>query len=363
MEKSKGYPSLIDLNDYPVSWWDKVLKLGEKIYIHPEDYAHALDGKIMATLFYEPSTRTQMSFQSAMLRLGGRIIGFDNPSSSSVSKGENLKDTTKVVSGYSDILVMRNPLEGSAKAAALTADCPIINAGDGGHLHPTQTLTDLLTLRLEKGTIENLTIGLCGDLKNGRTVHSLVKALSCFRGNRFLFFSTKELQIPAYIRDVLDANGIEYEERYALEDGIEELDVLYMTRIQKERFSSIEEYNKQKDVYVLDKAKLLKAKPDLAVLHPLPRVDEITIDVDDDSRACYFKQTKYGVYVRMALILTLLKNDDNIIPKLLVGKEYPGVSCSNEKCITNSEYYLKKSFKGLGDNLECEYCNERKLLN
>lgn len=355
------FSHLIDLNDYPAEWWEQVVNLGKAIYENPEEYAHKLDGKIMGTLFYEPSTRTQMSFQTAMLRLGGTIIGFDNPSTSSVSKGENLKDTTKIVSSYADVLVMRHPLPGAAKAAALTADCPIINAGDGGHLHPTQTLTDMLTLKLEKGRLENLTIGLCGDLKFGRTVHSLVKAMSCFKGNKFVFFSTPELQIPSYIRDILDAGGIEYEETDSLERGIDKLDVLYMTRIQRERFASEEEYLAQKDVYVLDKKKLMMSKQDLAVLHPLPRVDEITIEVDSDSRACYFNQAKYGVFVRMALILTLL-NEERYKPKLIIGKEYKTVHCSNEKCITNYERYLPKTFKGLGDNLECEFCNERTLL-
>lgn len=360
-EVKTEYPHLIDLNDYPVEWWEQVVELGKTIYENPRKYAHELDGKIMGTLFYEPSTRTQMSFQTAMLKLGGTIIGFDNPSTSSVSKGENLKDTTKIVSSYADVLVMRHPLPGAAKAAALTADCPIINAGDGGHLHPTQTLTDMLTLKLEKGRLENLTIGLCGDLKFGRTVHSLVKAMSCFKGNKFVFFSTPELQIPSYIRDILDAGGIEYEEIDMLEKGIDKLDVLYMTRIQRERFASEEEYLAQKDVYVLDMKKLKLSKPDLAVLHPLPRVDEITVDVDSDSRACYFKQAKYGVFVRMALILTLL-NENCYKPKLIFGKEYNKVHCSNEKCITNYENYLPKTFKGLGDNLECEFCNERTLL-
>ena len=355
------YSHLIDLNDYPVKWWEQVVNLGKEIYESPEKYAHKLEGKILATLFYEPSTRTQMSFQTAMLRLGGTLIGFDNPSTSSVAKGENLKDTTKVVSSYADVLVIRHPLAGAAKAAALTSDCPIINAGDGGHLHPTQTLTDLLTLKLEKGRLDNLTIGMCGDLKFGRTVHSLVKAMSCFEGNKFVFFSTDELKIPSYIRDILDAGGIEYEEVDALEKGIDKLDVLYMTRIQRERFASREEYLSQKDIYVLDKHKLMRSKRDLSVLHPLPRVDEITADVDSDSRACYFKQAEYGVFVRMALILTLL-DKSCIKPELLSGKVYKNLKCSNEKCITNCEHYLPKSFKGFGDNLECEFCNERTLL-
>ena len=286
---------LIDLDDYPVSWWNRVIALGKDIYTNPGRYKGACSGKVMGTLFYEPSTRTQMSFQTAMLRLGGSLIGFDNPATSSVSKGENLKDTTKIVSGYSDVLVIRHPLEGAAKAAALTAECPVINAGDGGHLHPTQTLTDMLTLTMEKGRLSGLTIGMCGDLLNGRTVHSLCKALSCYPDNKFIFISTPELMVPQYVKDILNSHGCEYREVSSLEETIPELDVLYMTRIQSERFASVEEYEAQKNVYVLDRKKLNLGKSDLIVLHPLPRVDEITMDVDEDSRALYFKQTKYGV--------------------------------------------------------------------
>ena len=356
--KSK-FTNLIDLNDMPVQWWNEVINLGVEITDCPEKYSHLCDGKIMATLFYEPSTRTQMSFQTAMLRLGGTIIGFDNPATSSVAKGENLKDTTKIVSSYADIMVMRHPSEGSSKAAALTADCPIINAGDGGHLHPTQTLTDMLTLLKEKGRLDNLTIGLCGDLKNGRTVHSLCKALSCYENNKFVLISTNELSLPFYIKDILNAYGCEFEEVISLEDSISKLDMLYMTRIQRERFDSVEEYEKQKIIYCLDRKKMLKAKNDFIVLHPLPRVDEITVEVDDDPRALYFKQAKYGMYVRMALILTILKNQ--IPTKLLVGKQYKGIQCTNPNCITHKEYYLPRNFRGQGDTLECEYCDERIL--
>lgn len=353
------FTNLIDLNDMPVKWWDKLLSLGEKIADDPAAYAHECDGKIMATLFYEPSTRTQMSFQTAMLKLGGTIIGFDNPATSSVAKGENLKDTTKIVSGYADIMVMRHPSEGSAKAAALTAECPIINAGDGGHLHPTQTLTDMLTLSKEKGRLGDLTIGLCGDLKNGRTVHSLCKALSCYKNNKFVLISTPELRLPFYIKDILTAANCAYEEVNSIEEAIGKLDMLYMTRIQRERFSSEEEYEKQKDVYILDRAKMAKAKPDLCVLHPLPRVDEIAIDVDNDPRALYFKQAKYGMYIRMALIITILKNE--YPTALLKGKVHNGVECTNPNCITRKENYLPKNFRGEGDTLECEYCDERIL--
>ena len=356
------YQHLIDLSDYPVEWWNSLIELGVKIKENPQEYAHECDGKIMATLFYEPSTRTQMSFQTAMLRLGGRIIGFDNPANSSVSKGETIKDTTKIVSSYADILVIRHPVAGAAKAASLTADCPVVNAGDGGHLHPTQTLTDLLTLKIEKKTLSGLTIGMCGDLINGRTVHSLCKALSMFKENKFIFISTPELRMPAYIKDIIKANGSTYEEVNTLEEAIGGLDVLYMTRIQQERFASREEYLAQKNTYVLDRKKMLLAKKDMIVLHPLPRVDEITVEVDDDKRAMYFTQAKYGVFARMALILTILSEKKG--SETLKGKLYSGVKCSNPKCITNHEEYLPKSFRFSGDEtlLECEYCDERKLI-
>ena len=354
-----NFQNLIDLNDFPVSWWDNLISLGKKIKNNPEEYAHKCDGKIMATLFYEPSTRTQMSFQTAMLRLGGKIIGFHNPETSSVAKGENLKDTTKVVSSYADIMVMRNPLEGSAKAAALTADCPIINAGDGKHLHPTQTLTDLLTLSEKKGGLSNLTVGVCGDLMNGRTVHSLLKALSCYPGNTFVLISTKELRLPSYIKSLLKATNSKYIELESLEEAMPMLDVLYMTRIQRERFASEAEYLSQKDIYILDNKKLSLGKKDLIVLHPLPRVDEIAVEVDSDPRALYFEQAKNGVYIRMALILTILEGNSQQV--LLKGKTHAGISCKNPKCITNHEHYLPKNFIGNGDTLECEYCDERLL--
>ncbi len=356
--KSK-FTNLIDLNDLPVSVWNEIITLGEEISDNPEKFSKMCDGKIMATLFYEPSTRTQMSFQAAMFRLGGKVIGFDNPATSSVAKGECLKDTTKIVSSYSDIMVMRHPLEGSAKASALTADCPIINAGDGGHLHPTQTLTDLLTLKKIKGTLENLTIGLCGDLKHGRTVHSLCKALSCYKNNKFVLISTKELSLPFYIKDILNANNCEFTEVNSIEEAIPNLDLLYMTRIQRERFASLEEYNLQKNVFCLDTAKMRLASKKLIVLHPLPRVDEIEIAVDDDKRALYFDQSNYGMYVLMALILTVLKNEHQ--QNLLCGNLHNGISCDNPNCITNQESYLPKYFTGNGDTLTCEYCDERKL--
>ncbi len=353
------YSHLIDLNDYPVTWWNKVVKLGAEIYQHPQRYVQACAGKIMATLFYEPSTRTQMSFQSAMIRLGGSIIGFDNPMSSSVSKGENLKDTTKVVSSYSDILIIRHPMAGSALAAAQTADCSVVNAGDGGHLHPTQTLTDLLTLHMEKGRLGHLTVGLCGDLLYGRTVHSLCKALSCYEGNEFVLISTPELQMPDYILKILDQSGCTYRVETSLDTAIGELDVLYMTRIQRERFASEAEYLAQRDVYCLTPEKMAHARPDLAVLHPLPRVDEISVAVDADARALYFKQAQYGMYIRMALILMLLESK----PKhdLLHGIADAHLRCVNSKCITATESYLPHRFLQTDDGMVCEYCEERVL--
>ncbi|MCM1523239.1 MAG: aspartate carbamoyltransferase [Ruminococcus sp.] len=352
------FANLIDLSDVPAEWWLNVVKLASDICDDPGKYSKECSGKMMATLFYEPSTRTQMSFQAAMLRLGGTLIGFDNPATSSVAKGENLKDTTKIVSSYADILVMRHPSEGAAKAAALTADCPIINAGDGSHLHPTQTLTDMLTLYREKGRLEDLTIGLCGDLKNGRTVHSMCKALSSFKGIKFVFISAKELGMPDYIKDILREKNCVFSDDPSLEHAIGELDMLYMTRVQKERFSSEEEYNELKDMYRLDAQKLNKGRSDLIVLHPLPRVDEIAMEVDDDPRAMYFKQAKYGMYVRMALIMTILKDPENSLP-LLLGEVYSDRQCANPNCITKSEYYLPRSFIKCGDMLECDYCSGR----
>lgn len=352
---------LIDPLDFTQQEITTLLDLADRIHDNPAAYQDVATHKKLATLFYEPSTRTQMSFQTAMLRLGGRLIGFDNPANSSVSKGETLKDTTKIVSGYADILVMRHPVAGAAKAAALSADCPVINAGDSGHLHPTQTLTDLLTLQCEKGRLDHLTIGLCGDLINGRTVHSLLKAMSCFEGNHFILISTPELGLPSYVKDILNASNCDFEEVSSLEEVLPKLDVLYMTRIQQERFASREEYLAQKDTYILTTKKMQAAKKDLVVLHPLPRVDEIEVALDEDPRAMYFKQAKYGMYVRMALIITMLNLDTHTT--LLRGKTFPGAVCKNPNCITHTETYLPKSFISLGNSLlECEFCNERLLM-
>ncbi|HAN44374.1 MAG TPA: aspartate carbamoyltransferase [Ruminococcaceae bacterium] len=351
---------LIDLNDFSVAELYKIIDLALKIKQNPKEYGKYCEGKIMATLFYEPSTRTQMSFQTAMLRLGGRIIGFDNPMTSSVAKGESLKDTIKIVSSYADLIVVRNPLEGFAKAAALYSDVPVVNAGDGGHLHPTQTLTDLVTLMIERGTIENLTLGLCGDLKNGRTVHSLIKAMVNFN-TRFVLISTPELAVPQYIKDIMNSQGCEYSEINSLEEAIPSLDVLYMTRIQRERFASEEEYAKQKNIYVLDKPKMRNAKSDLTILHPLPRVDEIAVEIDNDPRAKYFLQAKYGVYARMSLIINMLCDGEGT-KDIMLSKTYPSVSCSNSRCVTNAEAYIPKTFSENGDMLICDFCSERKLI-
>lgn len=293
--------------DFSVEELDRLLDLGSDIEKNPEKYAHACAGKKLATLFYEPSTRTRLSFEAAMMNLGGNVLGFSSASSSSAAKGESVSDTIRMISCYADICAMRHPKEGAPMVASRVASIPVINAGDGGHQHPTQTLTDLLTIRSLKGRLDNLVIGLCGDLKFGRTVHSLIKALARYEGISFVLISPEELRIPGYIReDVLDAQGVPYREVEYIEDVMPELDILYMTRVQRERFFNEEDYLRLKDFYILDKKKMTLAKDDMLVLHPLPRVNEISVEVDNDPRAAYFRQVQYGVYVRMALILTLL---------------------------------------------------------
>ena len=293
--------------DFSVEELDQLMDLAGDIEAHPEKYAHACAGKKLATLFYEPSTRTRLSHEAAMMNLGGNVLGFSSAASSSATKGESVADTIRMVSCYADICAIRHPKEGAPMVAAQYSSIPVINAGDGGHQHPTQTLTDLLTIRSLKGRLGNLTIGLCGDLKFGRTVHSLISALIRYPGIRFVLISPEELRIPSYIReDVLAANNIPFTEVERLEDAMPDLDVLYMTRVQKERFFNEEDYVRLKNFYILTKAKMDLAKDDMLVLHPLPRVNEISVEVDDDPRAAYFKQAQYGVYVRMALILTLL---------------------------------------------------------
>ena len=295
--------------DFTVEELDQLFVLAGDIEKNREKYAHACDGKKLATCFYEPSTRTRLSFESAMLNLGGSVIGFSDAGSSSASKGESVSDTIRVISCFADICAMRHPKEGAPMVAASHSSIPVINAGDGGHQHPTQTLTDLMTIRSLKGRLSDFTIGLCGDLKFGRTVHSLINALVRYPGIRFLFISPEELHIPDYITDMLKEKNIPYEEKIRLEDVMGELDLLYMTRVQKERFFNEEDYVRLKDFYILDQVKMKLAKPDMIVLHPLPRVNEISVEVDDDPRAAYFRQVQYGVYVRMALILTLLDID------------------------------------------------------
>jgi aspartate carbamoyltransferase catalytic subunit len=295
--------------DFSVEELDRLFDLADDIEKNMGKYAHACEGKKLATCFYEPSTRTRLSFESAMLNLGGSVIGFSDAGSSSASKGESVSDTIRVISCFADICAMRHPKEGAPMVAASRSSIPVINAGDGGHQHPTQTLTDLLTIRALKGRLGGFTIGLCGDLKFGRTVHSLVNALVRYENVRFIFISPEELRVPDYIIDMLKEKNIPYEEVIRLEDVMSELDLLYMTRVQRERFFNEEDYVRLKDFYILDKTKMELAKPDMMVLHPLPRVNEISVEVDDDPRAAYFKQVQYGVYVRMALILTLLEID------------------------------------------------------
>ena len=294
--------------DLTVKELDQILDLANDIEANPQKYAHACEGKKLATLFYEPSTRTRLSFEAAMLNLGGSVLGFSSADSSSAAKGESVSDTIRVISCYADIAAIRHPKEGAPLVASLKSGIPVINAGDGGHQHPTQTLTDLLTIRSMKGRLDNITIGLCGDLKFGRTVHSLINALVRYPNVRFVLISPEELRIPDYVReDVLRKNHQEFKEVIRLEDALPELDLLYMTRVQKERFFNEEDYVRMKDFYILDKQKMELAPKDMYVLHPLPRVNEISVEVDDDPRAAYFKQVQYGVYVRMALILTLLE--------------------------------------------------------
>ena len=292
--------------DFTTEELDKLFDLAAEIEANPDKYAHVCDGRILATAFYEPSTRTRLSFEAAMLRLGGKVIGFSDAGSSSASKGESVSDTIKVISQYADICAMRHPKEGAAFVAASKSEIPVINAGDGGHQHPTQTLADLMTIRSMHGKLNGFTIGLCGDLKFGRTVHSLINALVRYDNIRFVFISPTELKVPDYITDMLKEKNIPYSEVIKLEDVIADLDMLYMTRVQKERFFNEEDYVRLKDFYILTKEKMNMASKNMLVLHPLPRVNEISVEVDDDPRACYFKQVKYGMYVRMALIMTLL---------------------------------------------------------
>ena len=299
--------SILEPMDMTTAELEEIFDLADEIIADPPRFAHACDGKLLATLFYEPSTRTRFSFEAAMLRLGGQVIGFSEPNSSSVAKGESIADTIRTIACYADIAVMRHPKEGAPRVAANSTDMPVINAGDGGHQHPTQTLTDLLTIRRRKGGFENLTVGLCGDLKFGRTVHSLIKALSRYAGVSFVLISPEELRIPDYVRrGVLEANNVPYREVKKMQDVLPELDVLYMTRVQRERFFNEDDYIRLKDRYILDAEKMQLANENMMVLHPLPRVNEIAVEVDGDPRALYFEQAKNGMFVRMALIMKLL---------------------------------------------------------
>ncbi|MGN0523606.1 MAG: aspartate carbamoyltransferase [Eubacterium sp.] len=299
---------LLDTTDLTLQEIDDMINLAMDIIENHDKYSHICEGKKLATLFFEPSTRTRLSFEAAMYELGGNVLGFSEAASSSASKGETVEDTIRIVSNYADIIAMRHPLEGAPRVAATKTLVPIINAGDGGHAHPTQTLTDLLTIYREKGTFENLTIGLCGDLKFGRTVHSLIKAMCRYKNVKFVLIAPNELQVPDYIiKDVLEPSGADYVQVEAMEAVMPQLDILYMTRIQRERFFSEEEYLKHKDAFILDPVKLVDAKKDLTIMHPLPRVNEITVEVDDDPRAKYFEQALNGKYIRMSLIITLLK--------------------------------------------------------
>ena len=300
--------NLINILDLTVEEIAELIAVADDIIANPDKYHHVCDDKILATLFFEPSTRTRLSFESAMLNLGGRVLGFSDANSSSATKGESVADTVAVVSGYADIIAMRHPKEGAPMVAAMHSTIPIINAGDGGHYHPTQTLTDLLTIHHEKGRFDDLVIGLCGDLKFGRTVHSLIEAMSRYSGIKFVLISPEELKLPSFVKqEFIKDKNIQYVQSTSLEDVIGELDILYMTRVQRERFFNEEDYLRLKDSYILDKAKMAKAKDDMIVLHPLPRVNEISTEVDDDPRACYFRQAHYGKFIRMALIMKLLE--------------------------------------------------------
>ena len=298
---------LIDIKDVSTDELEELIRVANDIMQHPEAYAHKCAGKKLATLFFEPSTRTRLSFEAAMYELGGHVLGFSEADSSSAAKGESVADTAKIVSCYADVIAMRHPKEGAPLVAALNCPIPVINAGDGGHNHPTQTLTDLLTISVEKGRLSNMTIGLCGDLKFGRTVHSLIAAMSAYPGIKFVLISPEELKLPGYIKDILKEKNIPYEQTTSLEESMPALDILYMTRVQRERFFNEEDYLRLKNSYILTPSKLNNAKKDLCILHPLPRVNEISTAVDSDPRACYFRQALYGKYIRMALILNLLE--------------------------------------------------------
>ena len=347
--------SVIDILDLTVEEIDQMIATACDIIANPDKYAEICKHKKLATLFFEPSTRTRMSFEAAMMELGGNVISMASAASSSASKGESVADTAKVISCYADIIAMRHPLEGAALVAANNASIPVINAGDGGHCHPTQTLADLLTIYREKGRFNDLTVGFCGDLKYGRTVHSLIGALSRYTGIKVVLISPDELRLPEYVKEeVLDKKSIPYEEVTSLEQAMPDLDILYMTRVQQERFADAAQYERLKDCYILDMAKLETAKPDLCILHPLPRVNEISVAVDADPRACYFKQVLNGKYMRMTLILKLLGDASNPAPVTAASE---GRTCPNPRCITTCEQELPQAFiKTETGAYRCLYC-------
>ncbi len=360
--------SLIDIVDFSVAELDELLHTACDISEHPEKYAKCCTGKKLATLFFEPSTRTRLSFEAAMMELGGNVIGFSEASSSSASKGESVADTAKMISCYADIIAMRHPKEGAPYVAAKSASIPVINAGDGGHCHPTQTLADLLTIYRELGRLENLTVGFCGDLKYGRTVHSLLSALARYHNIKVILISPEELRLPKYVKyEVLDKSGVAYEETTSLEESMPQLDVLYMTRIQRERFDSFDEYERLKDSYILTPQKMESAKETMRVLHPLPRVNEISVAVDNDPRAAYFRQALNGKYMRMALILKLLKEaaegrQMEEIPDVVVDEFF----CDNPRCISSTEQELPHTFKCVNREngiYRCVYCEAKKRRN
>ena len=346
---------LIDFGDLSRQEWDELYARASGIMDDPGKYLDTCRGKVMASLFYEPSTRTNFSFQTAMLRLGGTVFGFADPSSSSAAKGESLKDTIKMVSGYADVVVMRTPWEGAAKAASLYSNVPVVNAGDGGHMHPTQTTADLTTMTRLLGGVDGLAVGLCGDLKNGRTVHSLIKAMAKFENIRFFLISPRELAVPGYMRAFMRENDMRFTEVTGLEAVIPQLDVLYMTRIQRERFVAPLEYERNKGIYVLTRRKLERAKEKMLVMHPLPRVDEIAVDVDDDPRAAYFQQARYGMFARMALLADLA-NQPRLERTVAVEIGRAPV-CRNPRCITRTEDYLPPLVKKTGGVECCAFCD------
>ena len=359
--------SLIDITDFSVEELQQLLETACDISENPQKYAQCCTGKKLATLFFEPSTRTRLSFEAAMMELGGNVIGFSDAGSSSASKGESVADTAKMISCYADIMAMRHPKEGAPYVASKAAWIPVINAGDGGHCHPTQTLADLLTIYRELGRLENLTVGCCGDLKYGRTVHSLLSALGRYKNIKVVLISPEELQLPKYVKyEVLDKYGMEYEEVTSLDEAIGKLDILYMTRIQRERFDSFDEYERLKDSYILTPEKLAHAKPTMRVLHPLPRVNEISVKVDEDPRAAYFRQALNGKYMRMALILKLLKEAQEgvEIPEPETVTDHRLV-CDNPRCITSTEQELEVKFKCVSPEngiYRCIYCEAKKKL-